>query len=139
MTASAYHLISKEVKNHIFRHNLIFRHICFINNSHWQGSGIVIFLCKYYIVISDKLVGFFSDVPFLLLALIFRASWETKKEQKLSYRKKYIEEFVWGTWLFWLHALLSMSLFVAFFKLSFNSFCSFLHVTYLLNGLYKDT
>ena len=33
----------------------------------------------------------------------------------MSYRKKYIEESVWGTSLFWMHALLSMSLFVTFF------------------------
>ena len=56
-----------------------------------------------------------------------RTSWETKKE-RLSYRKKYIEEFVWGISLFWLHAL-SMS------------FCCFLcllpptfQVTWLRNG-----
>ena len=61
-----------------------------------------------------------------------RTSWETKKE-RLSYRKKYIEEFVWGISLFWLHALLSMS------------FCCFLcllpptfQVTYSRNGPYKD-
>ena len=33
MAASAYHVISKEVKNRIFRRNRIFRHIC-INNPH---------------------------------------------------------------------------------------------------------
>ena len=43
----------------------------------------------------------------------------------MSYRKKYIEEFVWGTWLFWLNTLLSMSLFVAFFKLFFVLFVAF--------------
>ena len=40
-----------------------------INKQHWQSSGIIIFLCKYYIVISDTLVGFFLDVLFLLLAV----------------------------------------------------------------------
>ena len=48
--------------------------------------------------------------------IIIRASWESKKK-RFSYRKKYIEEFVWGTSLFWLHAL--------FF---FAIFCRFLHV-----------
>ena len=48
---------------------------------------------------------------------ITRASWKTKKE-RLSYRKKYKEEFVSGTSLFWLHALLSMSFSVAFFVFS---------------------
>ena len=36
-----YHVISKEVDNHI---DWIFRHVC-INNPHWQSSGIIIFLC----------------------------------------------------------------------------------------------
>ena len=31
MTASAYHVISKEVENHIFKHNWIFRHLCMYN------------------------------------------------------------------------------------------------------------
>ena len=62
-----------------------------------------------------------------------RASWETKNE-RLSYRKKFIEEFVRGISLFRLHALLSMS------------FCCFLRlllphsqVMPLRNGCYKDT
>ena len=42
----------------------------FINNPHQQSSGILIFLCKYYIVISDTLVGSFLDMLFLLLAVI---------------------------------------------------------------------
>ena len=42
----------------------------FINNSHWQSSEIIIFLCKYYVVISDTVVGFFLDVFFLLIAVI---------------------------------------------------------------------
>ena len=108
-------------------------HAC-MNNPHWQSSGIVIFLCKHDVVISDTLIGSFLDV-FLVVARcnIIRASWETKKE-RLSYRKKYIEEFVWGISLFWLHALHSMS------------FCCFLcllplpsQVTHLRNGCYKDT
>ena len=70
MAALAYHVISKEVKNNILIHNWIFRHTCCINNPHWQISGIIIFLCKYYIVISDTLVGSFLDVLFLLLAVI---------------------------------------------------------------------
>ena len=82
MTASAYHLISKEVKNHILRHNWIFRHTCCINNSHWQGSGIIIFFCKYYIVISDKLVGLFLDVLFLLLAVILSGLHEKLRRNK---------------------------------------------------------
>ena len=30
---------------------------CCINNPHWQNGEIIISLCKYYIVISDALVG----------------------------------------------------------------------------------
>ena len=51
----------------------------------------------------------------------------------MSYRKKCAEEFVWGTSLFWRHALLSMSFFVALFVYSPPQ------VTYLLNGPNKDT
>ena len=61
-------------------------HVC-INNPHWQSSGIIIFLCKYYIVISDTLVGSFLDMLFLLLAVILselhekprRKDWVTEK------------------------------------------------------------
>ena len=60
----------------------------------------MIFLRKYHIVISDTLVG-----SSWICANIIRILWETKKE-RLSYRKKYVEEFVWGIFLFWLHALL---------------------------------
>ena len=80
----------------------------------------------------------YTGILFLRCALFvarcntIRASWETKKKS-LSYRKKYIAGFVWGTSLFWLHALLSMS------------FCCFLcllpptfQVTWLRNGPYKD-
>ena len=52
----------------------------YINNPHWQSKGNIIFLCKYYIVISDTLVGSFLDVLFLLLAVTLSASCETKKE-----------------------------------------------------------
>ena len=46
---------------------------------------------------------FLRCVLFVARCNIIRASWETKKE-RLGYRKKYIEEFVPGTSLFWLHA-----------------------------------
>ena len=105
MAASAYHVIWKKVENHIVVHSWIFR----------QSSGIIIFLSKYYIVILNKLVVSFLDVLFFLApSNIIRASWETKKE-RFSYSKKYIEEFTWQTSLFWLHALLSILFFVAFF------------------------
>ena len=80
--ASAYHVISKEVKNHIFRRNWIFRHTFCTNNPHWQSGGIIIFLYKYFIVISDKLVGTSLDVLFLLLAVILPGLLEKPRRNK---------------------------------------------------------
>ena len=86
MAASAYHVISTKVENHIFKHDWIFRHV-FLNNPLWQSSGILIFLCKYYIVVSDTLIGSSLDVLFLLLDVILseliekprRKDWVTEK------------------------------------------------------------
>ena len=86
MAASAYHVISTKVENHIFKHDWIFRH-AFLNNPLWQCSGILIFLCKYYIVVSDTLIGSSLDVLFLLLDVILseliekprRKDWVTEK------------------------------------------------------------
>ena len=99
MAASAYHVISnhviwKEVENRTFRHTIAVLeiHVC-IHNPYWQSSGIIIFLCKYYIAISDTPIG----CAFLVARCnIIRASWKTEKERS-SYRKRYIEEFVYGT------------------------------------------
>ena len=70
MTASSYQVISTEVKSHIMINNWSVRHTCCINNPHWQISEIIKFFCKYYILISDTLVGSFLDELFLLLAVI---------------------------------------------------------------------
>ena len=59
----------------------------FINSPHWQSSVILIFLCKYYVVISDALVNSFLGAVFLLLTVILselydkarRKDWVTKK------------------------------------------------------------
>ena len=70
MVVSVYHVISKEVENPSLDANeFLDLHIC-INNPHWQSSGIIVFLCKYYIVISNTLTGSFLDVFFMLLAVI---------------------------------------------------------------------
>ena len=69
----------------------------FINNSHQQSSGISVFLCKYYIVISDTLVGTFLDVLFFLLAVILselhekskRKDWVTEKSTQKYLREGY--------------------------------------------------
>ena len=68
IASSEYYVISTVVENHTFKPDWIFRHYVFINNPHRQSGEIIIFLCKYYIVISDILVGSFLDVLFLLLA-----------------------------------------------------------------------
>ena len=71
-----------EAENHIFKHNRIFRHYVFMNNPHWRNSGILTFLSKYYIVISDTLVGgSFLDVFFLLLAVILSERFERPRRK----------------------------------------------------------
>ena len=82
MAASAYHVLSKVVKNHILRQNSIFRRKCYINNLHWQSSGIIIILCKYYIVVSDTLVCSFLDVLFLLLAIVLSGLHDKPRRNK---------------------------------------------------------
>ena len=56
ITASEYLIISKEVEITWDTSTFVDTHPC-INNTYWQYSVIVIFLCKYYIVISDTLIG----------------------------------------------------------------------------------
>ena len=51
----------------------------FINNPLWQSSGILIFLCKFYIVVSDTLVGSFLDVFFIACCNNIRTSWGNQK------------------------------------------------------------
>ena len=70
MAASVYHVISKEVENQIkFLETIAFldAHV-YIDNPYWQSCGIIISLCKYYIVISDTVIGL--DVFFLSPAVI---------------------------------------------------------------------
>ena len=134
MAASAYCVISKEVKKHILRRNWIFRHICCINKTHWRSGGIIIFLCKYYIVLSDTLVGSFLDVLFLLLAVILSGLLRNQEWIKIELRKK-VHRRICVTYITFLTA----------HPLFYVTFCCFLRllpppyqVTYLLNGPYKD-
>ena len=85
----------------MFRRNWIFRHTFCINNPDWQSGGIKIFLCKCFIVISDILIGTFLDVLVLMLAVILPGLLEKPRRNKD-----------------WVHALLSMSLFMLFFVYS---------------------
>ena len=114
LATSAYHVVLKEVENRIFRDNHIFRHIpmCkqLILTKKWNYSIFVQTLYSY-LTCSDRLVG--GCVFLVACGNIIRVSWEIKKE-KLSYRKKYMEEWVWRTSHFWLHTLFPMSFFVPF-------------------------
>ena len=85
MVVSAYHVISMELENlSLDSIKFLGTHVC-INNPHWQSSGIIVFLCKYYIDISNTLIGW--RVLFVPRCNIIRASWETKTEG-LTCRKK---------------------------------------------------
>ena len=100
MAASAYHVISKEVENRVFRQNRIFKRTFMCKQSilpYWQSSGIIIIaqILYSYLRYTDRLL----DVLFLLLTVSLWASWESKKK-RLSYTKKYTKEIVWGTSLF---------------------------------------
>ena len=131
MAASAYY---EEIENHIFRHNWIFRHTCMYQQptltTQWDYNIFEQILHIYF-----KYTGslFLRCALFVTRCNIIRTTWETKKE-RFSYSKKYKEEFVWGTSLFWLHAIFSTSFFVAFFIYSLPSS----KVVYLLNISYKD-
>ena len=61
--------VEKDVENHIMDTiEFLDTHVC-INKPHWQSSGgIIIFLCKYYIVISNTPVASFLDVLLKLFA-----------------------------------------------------------------------
>ena len=137
MVASAYHVISKEVKNHIMIHNWIFRHTCCINDPHCQISESIIFWCKHCILISDTLVGSFQDVLFLLLAVILSGLQEGIKIELLKKEHRRICDRV-------ITFLTARSTF-------YVNFCCFHHFTppppppsssqvmCLLNSSYKDT
>ena len=108
MAALTYHVISTEVENHIFKHNWIFRHFCIYKQptltKQWNFNIFVQILYSYFRYTVRLILGY---ALFVACFNTIRTSWETRKE-RLSYRKKCIEESVWGISLFWLHALLSM-------------------------------
>ena len=82
MATSAYYVTKKEVEiRSLDTMKFLDTHVC-INNPHWESSGIIIFLCKYSIVISDTLVGFFLDVLFLLLAVMLSELYEKPRSNK---------------------------------------------------------
>ena len=85
MTASACHVISKEVVNRIVRHNPILdTHVC-INKPYWQSIGVIVILCEYYTVISDKLIG--SWMCFSCCSLFYWQSILRNQEGKIELQK----------------------------------------------------
>ena len=52
------------------------------------ACGIIIFLCKYYVVLSDLLAESFLDVFFLLLTVILSELHEKPRRIKIELQKK---------------------------------------------------
>ena len=134
MAALAYHVISKEVEKHIFKHKSIFRHTCIYKpptlTRHWNFNIFVQIFYSYFRYTGRLFLGY---ALFVARCNTIRTLWETKKE-RLSYKKTYIKEFLWRISLFWLHAVLSMS-FYCFLRLLPPSS----QVMPLRNDAYKDT
>ena len=134
MAASSYHVISKEVENHIFRHNWIFRHISMYKQPTLTKYGNYIFSCKYDIVISHIPVGSFLDVLFFLPTVILselherprRKDWVTEK----STQKNLCEGNHFFDW--------TPSFLCHFLSLSLSSPSPF-PIGVLPNGLYKGS
>ena len=89
----------------------------FINNLLWQSSGISLFLRKYYIVISDNLVGSFLNVFFFSLAVILSELRE-KLRKKDWVTGKGIQKNLCEGYYFCDFTLSFQCLFVAFFVYS---------------------
>ena len=114
-------------KSHLETHRT-FRHTFYINNPHWQSGGIIIFLCKYYTVISDTLVGSFLYVLFLLLAVILSGLHEKPRRNK-DWATEKVQRKI---------CVNGITSFLIPHPLFYVTFCCFLRllspVTYLLNG-----
>ena len=79
--------LSKEVENHIFKHSLIFRHLCTYKQrtltNQWNCNILVQMLYSYFRCSGS----FFLDVLFLLLAVILSELHE-KPRRKEELQKK---------------------------------------------------
>ena len=78
MAALAYHVISKEVENHIFKHNLIFRHLCIYTkkstkknlcNGHHFFDCMTSFLCHFILLSMSTPYPFSSDINIYNIAM----------------------------------------------------------------------
>ena len=81
MAASTYQIITKEVENQTLET------IEFLDTRVYKQPTLsmlqtLIFLCKYYEVISDTLVCFFLYVLFLLMAVILSELYEKPRRNK---------------------------------------------------------
>ena len=112
----------------VFRHFCIYKQPTFTKQ--WSFNIFVQILYSYFRYTGRLFLG---CALFVAGCNTIRTSWETKKE-RLSYRKKYIKEFVWGISFFWIHALLSMSLSCFLCLLPLPS-----QAMQLWNGSYEDT
>ena len=131
MSAWAYHVISKEKENRIFGHNCIFRHTC--NKPNWQSSGIITFLRKPYIVISDTQIS--SWICFSLRFLYNYQSFMRNQEGRIELRKKIHRQSC-------VRQITFLAAYPRFYVIFWRFLCllpSPTQVTYLLNGPYKDT
>ena len=81
MAASAYHVISKELENRVFRHNRIFRHKCMYKQTILTKKWNDKILLKYYIVISNTLKDSWMCF-FLLLVVILSELHENPRRRK---------------------------------------------------------
>ena len=116
------------------RRNWIFRQTFCINNPHWQSGGIIS-LCKYFIVISDILVGPFLDVVFLLFAVILSGLLEKPRRNKHWVTEK-------STWKIYVRDITFLTARPPFY-VTFYCFLCLLSPPFqescLLNGPYKDS
>ena len=71
MAAWTYHVTSKEVENHILKHDWLITHLCMHKQPTLTKQWKYFFANISYIVISDTLVASFLDVFVLTLGLIF--------------------------------------------------------------------
>ena len=101
------------------------------NNPHWQSSGNIIFLCKYYIDISDALVGSFLDVLFLLLVVILPGFHMKPRRKDWVSEKIYRKICVRG-----INLLIALPPFYVILCCFLCLLPSPSQVTYLLNGPY---
>ena len=92
--AASSHQLYQQLENYIVNTIEFLDTNVFINNRHWQSRGSRIFLCKYYMVFSDILVGSFLDVLFLLLTGILSELNEKPRRKDWIREKTYVEEFV---------------------------------------------